>query len=51
MAFGDVITEENSYKFKNDDANVNNPNTKMTIFDTGTSFVMIPYTYWDAFTK
>jgi hypothetical protein len=54
MGFGDVSVEKNTFKFK-----VRN-NTKipeaereqmLTIFDTGTSFTMVPKSHWDAYTK
>ena len=54
MGFGVTSEDKNVFKFKkssNESIPEANREMKLAIFDTGTSFSMIPKTYWDAYTK
>lgn len=54
MGFGDVKDPKMTFVFKpSTDTAVpaEKKSQMMTVFDTGTSFSMIPKTYWDAYTK
>jgi hypothetical protein len=54
MGFGPTSDVKNTFVFKpsTDSAvPIEKKSQMLTVFDTGTSFSMIPKTYWDAYTK
>jgi len=55
MGFGPTSDAKNTFVFKPSTyeaiAKTANASTMLAVFDTGTSFSMIPKTYWDAYTK